>query len=283
MSVRLGWKKVMPELPEVETIVRVLEKSLINEEIKDIKLFYKPLLEKDSVFQISDLKGARFESFDRRGKFLIFNFSNGKSWVLHLRMEGKFHLYDSDTVLNKHTHMLIETENHHIHYLDTRKFSRMAVVEDLDKYFNDKNLGVEPFSSDFTAVYLYNAIHGSKRAIKGLLLDQSIVVGIGNIYADEILFASKVHPETSGNKLSKTKVKEIQEHTKTVLDTAIKQGGTTVRSYTSSLNVHGRFQVALKAYGQFGKPCVNCGSLLKKTKVSGRTSVYCERCQKVKR
>ena len=283
MLVKHGWMKAMPELPEVETIVRVLEKSLLHERVKEIKLFYKPLLEKDSKFPIEDIKGSKFESFDRRGKFLIFNFSNGKSWVLHLRMEGKFNLYDSETLPNKHTHLLIETENHHVHYLDTRKFSRMAVVDDLDNYFKEKNLGVEPFSVEFTPQYLYEAIHGSKRAIKGLLLDQSIVVGIGNIYADEILFASKVHPETTGSRLSKVKVKEMQEHIKTVLEAAIRQGGTTIRSYTSSLNVHGRFQVALNAYGQFGKPCANCGSILKKTKVSGRTSVYCERCQKVKR
>ena len=281
MLVKHGWMKAMPELPEVETIVRVLEKSLLHERVKEIKLFYKPLLEKDSKFPIEDIKGSKFESFDRRGKFLIFNFSNGKSWVLHLRMEGKFNLYDSETLPNKHTHLLIETENHHVHYLDTRKFSRMAVVDDLDNYFKEKNLGVEPFSVEFTPQYLYEAIHGSKRAIKGLLLDQSIVVGIGNIYADEILFASKVHPETTGSRL--VKVKEMQEHIKTVLEAAIRQGGTTIRSYTSSLNVHGRFQVALNAYGQFGKPCANCGSILKKTKVSGRTSVYCERCQKVKR
>ncbi len=273
----------MPELPEVETIVRVLEKSLIGEQVKKIRLFYKPLLETTSPYPLSVLEGAKFQSFDRRGKFLIFSFSNGKSWVLHLRMEGKFHLYDKEMPFDKHTHLWIETENHQVHYLDTRKFSRMAVVDDLDEYFIDKNLGVEPFSAEFTAKHLYDGIHNSKRAIKALLLDQKIVVGIGNIYADEILFASKVHPETMGAKVSKHKAKEIFENTKSVLDAAIKQGGTTVRSYTSSLNVHGRFQVALNAYGQFGKPCANCGSILRKTKVSGRTSVYCGKCQKVKR
>lgn len=283
MLVKLGWKNLMPELPEVETIVRVLEKSLMGETIKDINLFYKPLLELNSPFPLNVIKGARFESFDRRGKFLIFTFSNGKSWVLHLRMEGKFHLYDKKTPFDKHTHLWIETEKHQVHYLDTRKFSRMAVVDDLEAYFIEKNLGVEPFSNKFTAKHLYDGIHHSKRAIKSLLLDQRIVVGIGNIYADEILFASKVHPESLGNKITKQKAKELYENTKIVLEAAIKQGGTTVRSYTSSLNVHGRFQVALNAYGQYGKPCVNCGSILKKTKVSGRTSVYCGKCQKVKR
>lgn len=270
----------MPELPEVETIVRVLEKSLLNQKVNSIELRYEKLLEENSPYPLSVLLNRSFTGFDRRGKYLIFEFDHLYYWIVHLRMEGKFHLYDKETAPSKHTHLLIETQDHHVHYLDTRKFSRMAVTQDPDAYFASKKLGPEPFGLDLND--FYKNIKKSRRSIKNIILDQSVIVGIGNIYADEILFASSLHPLRKGTSIKKKEAALIAHHTELVLKAAIKQGGTTIRSYTSSLNVHGRFQVALNAYGQKGLACNRCSTIMEGMVIGGRSSVYCPQCQKVK-
>lgn len=276
-----GWE-TMPELPEVETIVRTLEKSLHGDTILDLELYYKPLLEEASPFDLSALKGATFIDFDRAGKYLIFKFDNGLNWVVHLRMEGKYYLYDTPTPKTKHTHLVIKTNYRQIHYLDTRKFSRMAVVSDLDGYLETKKLGYEPFDEGCTGKYFYDKVHRSTRAIKNILLDQSIITGLGNIYADEVLFDTQIHPLTKGTKITKKKSQEIVDSSQRILAKAIAEGGTTIRSYTSSLGVTGLFQVSLQAYGKEGKPCSRCGTTLKRMVISGRSSVFCPKCQKEK-
>ena len=270
----------MPELPEVETIVRTLERSLMNEQILNIEFLYPRLLETDSPYTLDDLRLQKFVGFSRRGKYLIFTFDHGLHWVLHLRMEGKFHLYEKEQVPDKHTHLIMQCKRQYIHYLDVRKFSRMAVVDDLEAYFIKKNLGIEPFDTQLSKTYLKTRMGKSERAIKGMLLDQSIVTGIGNIYADEILFATKIHPLRSGTSLKNKDYEALVRAIPEILQQAIEQGGTTIRSYTSALNVTGRFQVSLKAYGQYDQPCSVCNTHMKKTKVAGRTSVFCPHCQK---
>ena len=270
----------MPELPEVETIKNVLKHNLMNKTVKNVELFYQPLLEEDSEHDIKALENSQFTKFDRRGKFLIFGFSNGLYWVVHLRMEGKYHLYSEETPKSKHTHLILETEDQYVHYLDTRKFSRMAVTSDLDKYLETKNLGYEPWDEDLTVEFLRESFKNKKRAIKSSLLEQRYVTGIGNIYVDEILFRSKIHPNTAANKLNDTDLENIIKYTRLVLEQAIEEGGTTIRSYTSSLGVHGRFQVSLKAYGRKGEPCTVCGTEMSGTKIGGRSTVFCHVCQK---
>ena len=270
----------MPELPEVETIVRTLEKSLLNEKVVSLEFLYPQLLESDSPFNLNVLLHKRFVSFDRRGKFLNFGFEDDYHLIVHLRMEGKFHLYKEEITPTKHTHLIIQTESHWIHYLDVRKFSRMAVTQDPNQYFIEKNLGLEPFVEELTWQYLKGAMSKSTRSIKSMLLDQSIVTGIGNIYCDEILFDTKIHPLKKGTDLRNKDYKALVEAIPRILKRAISAGGTTIRSYTSALDVSGRFQISLKAYGQEGKPCAYCERPLTRIKVSGRSTVFCERCQK---
>lgn len=272
----------MPELPEVETIVRTLEKSLLGETINTAELYYEPLCEAQSQYTVKDLIGSRFTKFERRGKYLLFTFSNGLSMILHLRMEGKFHLYDSHYPISKHTHMLLRTMNHDIHYLDTRKFSRFAIVDNPQEYLEKKNLGLEPWDDGLDANYLFSKYQKTQRPIKSVLLDQSIITGIGNIYADEILYTMKIHPLTSARRITKKQCKELIPIVRETLEKAIQAGGTTIRSYTSQLNVSGRFQVELNAYGRSGQECKRCNTILEHVKISGRTSVYCPKCQKVK-
>lgn len=277
-----GWTLKMPELPEVETIVRVLETNLKHKKVLDVALYYTPLLEKDSL-PLNVLKNTHFTDFRRRGKYLIFEFNHTYKWIVHLRMEGKFHLYKDDTPKSKHTHLWMHVNDTYVHYLDTRKFSRMAVVRDEDAYFETKNLGMEPFDLNLTADYLYSAFQRKSKALKATLLDQSIVTGIGNIYADEILFRTKIHPLQPTNSMSLKCCAVLIEATQDVLSQAIKQGGTTIRSYTASLGVTGRFQVSLNAYGQEGKPCVRCANTMERIVVSGRGTVFCPYCQKIEK
>lgn len=272
----------MPELPEVETIIRTLEKSLLGDTILSVDLRYEPLLETTSPFTLDHLVGASFTEFKRKGKYLIFGFDNGLYWVVHLRMEGKYYLYNDLTPPTKHTHLLMTTNYRYIHYLDTRKFSRMAVVSDLDGYLASKNLGLEPFDEGFDGKYLASRAKRSTRAIKNILLDQSIISGLGNIYADEVLFDTAIHPLTKGTKLTYKHYEAIAQSSDKILTKAIAEGGTTIRSYTSSLGVTGLFQVSLKAYGQAGKPCSRCSTTLKRIIISGRSSVFCPECQKEK-
>lgn len=271
----------MPELPEVETIKRVLSHNLMNQTVRSIDLYYQPLLENES-YELRRLEQSQFVGFERRGKYLIFNFSNGLSWIVHLRMEGKFHLYDTYQPKSKHTHLILITEKTHVHYLDTRKFSRMAVVDDVDAYFEKRNLGLEPFDPKLNVAYLKRKLKNRTLAVKALLLDQTVITGIGNIYADEILYRTKLHPQSSVKRLKTEDLKHIILNTQAVLEKAIDEGGTTIRSYTSSLGVSGRFQVSLQAYGRFNQPCLRCGTFMEKVKVAQRTSVFCPTCQRVR-
>lgn len=273
----------MPELPEVETIIRTLEKSLMGKKITNINFIYPMLLETQSEFPLESLVGHRFIGFHRRGKYLWFEMSGGLHWIMHLRMEGKFYLYDHEVEPTKHTHCVITYDGGCIHYLDTRKFSRMAIVSSPLDYLETKKLGLEPFDSYLNGAYLYSKIHHSKRAIKNILLDQSLIAGIGNIYADEILYEAQIHPLTIGSKITKLQAQSLVDITRSILKHAIEAGGTTIRSYTSSLNVTGRFQINLKGYGQAGKPCERCGTAMTRINVGGRGTVFCEQCQKVKR
>lgn len=276
----IGWKISMPELPEVETIARTLKKSLQGKVFKDYKFYYPKLLEEDSDFDLSVLMNRELQDVFRRGKYLIFQFEGAYYWIVHLRMEGKFHLYEKKISKSKHTHLIIQIGETSLHYLDVRKFSRMAVTQDLELYFKKKKLGPEPFDDDFGITYLKDNLSHRRKAIKACLLDQNIVAGIGNIYADEILFACKLHPAMPAENLGENDYACLYEASRKILEQAIHAGGTTIRSYTSALNVSGRFQIDLKAYGRYDEPCYRCDTIMEKTKVAGRTSSFCPRCQK---
>ncbi|AMC93421.1 DNA-formamidopyrimidine glycosylase [Erysipelothrix larvae] len=272
----------MPELPEVETVVRTLEKSLMNETIESLDLRVPSLVEGASL-PLSACIFKTFRLFSRRGKYLIFGFDDASFLVVHLRMEGKFHLYKKgcEPAPTKHTHLIFKTHHYVVHYLDTRKFSRFALTNDLDAYLESKHLGLEPFDEQLTSSYLLKRYAHRTRCIKTILLDQSIIAGIGNIYADEILFACKINPQRQACSLSKRECDKIILNTRAVLHNAILQGGTTIRSYTSSLDVSGRFQISLNAYGRKGKPCHRCQTEMVGRKIDGRSTVWCPKCQKV--
>lgn len=279
----------MPELPEVETVKRTLETKIIDEEIINVELFHLPLIENVEPSQfINKLINQKIRKIERYGKYLIFILDT-VSIISHLRMEGKFFLKDKEEERNIHEHAIFTFKSGlTLRYHDTRKFGKMALVnttklDEIMEYKALKKLGPEANSDNLTENYLYEKLTKKKDPIKTALLNQEILAGLGNIYADEVCFLCKLHPLMPCNKLTKTDVLNIIKYSKYVLEGAIKAGGTTIRSYTSSLGVTGRFQLCLHVHTKENEPCENCGSIIKKIFVGGRGTYYCEVCQKNRR
>ncbi len=266
----------MPELPEVETVLRTLETKIKDKKIVDIKILYKPIVEDDDFKD--KLINQHFKEFIRRGKFLIFKMDN-IAFYSHLRMEGKYYILNESDPIDKHTHVIFYLDDgSQLRYHDVRKFGRMGLLLYQDNYDEFKNLGPEPFWNSFNEKYIKDYLKNNKKPIKEVLLDQSFVAGVGNIYADEILWAINVKPLRCANKLTKKEREALIIKTRDILNRAIKAGGTTIRSYTSSLGVTGRFQLSLNCHNQ--KLCDGCNGEIKKIRVGGRGTYYCPNCQK---
>lgn len=201
----------------------------------------------------------------------------------HLRMEGKYNIRKLGSPYDKHEHVsLIFDDDTELRYRDTRKFGRMLLIkkEEASQRKPLIELGLEPWDDKLTVEYLKGKFSTRKLPIKTVILDQGIVVGIGNIYADEILYMSRINPEKRANMLNKIELQNIIDNTKIVLEKAIKLGGTTIRTYTSSEGVHGRFQNELLVHNKEKEPCLSCGEKIIKIKVGGRGTYYCPNCQK---
>jgi len=271
----------MPELPEVETVRKGLIKKILNKKITNCNIIYKGIIafpDKDSF--IENITNQTINDIKRRGKFLLFELDD-YYLISHLRMEGKYFIKKPSENLNKHDHVIFTLNNkEELRYNDTRKFGKMHLVkrDELDLSPLSK-LGLEPWDESLTPEYLKEKLN-KKKAIKTLLLDQGIIVGIGNIYADEILFLSKINPETHGCNLTNKNRLDIIENTKKVLEKAIASGGTTIHTYTSVDGITGRFQQELLVHGKKSELCPNCKTEILKIVVNGRGTYYCPKCQK---
>ncbi len=271
----------MPELPEVETVKATLENLIKGEKIQDIDILYAPIIKGDPEVFKKRLIGQTFRKFKRRGKYLIFELDD-VALISHLRMEGKYFVQKRSEPIFKHTHVIFHFESlMDLRYDDTRKFGRMELRELSDEEI--KGLGQEPLSDDFNEEYALKYLKNNHKQIKALLLDQSFVAGIGNIYADEILFSAKIHPEERTLKLNPKDIKKLVFFTKEILSKAIEAGGTTIRSYTSSLGVSGRFQMNLRVHTKEGQMCPVCGSKIIKKRVASRGTYLCPKCQRLKK
>jgi formamidopyrimidine-DNA glycosylase len=267
----------MPELPEVETVVRTLEKQIQGRTITKVKVRYDKIITGDPRAFERKLKGETFRQFERRGKYLIFRMDH-VTLVSHLRMEGKYYIQSPEDPLTRHMHVIFSLDNgKELRYNDTRKFGRMELLP-LDYDFDHfKDLGPEPFDDKFNADYIHVYRKGKKTPLKSLLLDQSFTAGIGNIYADEILAACNLRPGRSCARITRKDEGNIALNTKKILKAAIKAGGTTIRTYTSSLGVTGRFQTSCSVHMQ--KICGRCGGKIEVKYIGGRSSYYCPHCQ----
>lgn len=273
----------MPELPEVETVKNTLKKNILNKKIKDIKIYYDKIIRNVNPNEFREkLIGQEFIDIKRRGKYLIF-ILNDYILVSHLRMEGKYNLM-KDEEINKHEHIVFEFDNDtNLRYHDVRKFGTMDLfdlmnLKELYKLEPLNRVSSDPFDEDYSFDEMYKKLNKSNKPIKTALLDQQIISGIGNIYVDEILFMSRLHPLTNSKTIDIEKVKEILENTKIVLTRAITLGGTTIKSFTSSHSISGKFQNELLVHTK--DTCPECMKKITKLKVGGRTSYICEDCQK---
>lgn len=273
----------MPELPEVETVKNTLKRLVLNKKIIDVDVWYTKIIEFPSSTEfIKKIKGQTINDIKRRGKWLVFELDD-YFMLSHLRMEGKYFIKRTQDELNKHEHVVFKLDSgEELRYRDTRKFGRMLLVnkDELTNVKQIKELGLEPWDETLTSSYLLEKYKNKRLPIKTVILDQSIITGIGNIYADEILFLSRINPLKVTSKLTESDCANIIKYTKEVLEQAIELGGTTIRTYESSEGVHGRFQNNLLVHNHVGEKCPNCQNIIEKIVVGGRGTYYCKVCQK---
>jgi formamidopyrimidine-DNA glycosylase len=274
---------IMPELPEVETVRRTLKNLILNKKIRDVDVFYSKMVRgvNEEEFK-SRVIGRTFLDIKRVGKYLIFILDD-VGLISHLRMEGKYFIKNADDPKDKHEHVIFYFEDGDtLRYNDTRKFGTfdLCELEDIDTLSPVSKLGYEPWDEGLTVKYLREKLKNKRIAIKTALLDQTIITGLGNIYVNEVLFLCQLNPEISAYKLKKKDLENVIYYSQKVLEKAIELGGTTIRSYTDSLGVTGRFQNELHVHDKEGEVCDVCGSLILKKKVNGRGTYYCPKCQK---
>ncbi len=274
----------MPELPEVETIRKTLKQLVTDKKITDVTIRWPKIIKQpDDIGHFKQLLvGETIYDIGRRGKFLLF-YLDEYVLVSHLRMEGKYKVTPSSDEIPKHTHVIFHfTDGTDLRYDDVRKFGTMHLFPK-GKELTEKpllQLGPDPFEEAYQLDYVIRHLRKTTRPIKAALLDQTIIAGLGNIYVDEVLFLSGVHPEIRANKLTKKAIKGIYENTYKVLDKAVQLGGTTIRSYVDGAGEMGMFQQQLFAYGQTDSPCKTCGTAIMKIKVAGRGTHICPICQR---
>ena len=268
----------MPELPEVETVTQSVKKHLLNHKFTLLNTNWSKVLHNFSVSDFNNhIKNKNISDVYRRGKFIIFDF-NGFVMAVHLRMTGKLYVKTSLDQSKKHISAYLKFSDKYLIFEDTRKFGRFYLYDNIN-YLNNK-LGIEPFSKDFTEKWLINGLKNKNRQMKQFLLDQSFIVGLGNIYTDEALWYAKIHPLSKSDDIPIVKVKELYKAIKKVLSESIKMGGTTIRDYTYDYSYVGNYALNLNAYGRKGQSCKRCGILITKYKIAQRGTFVCTKCQK---
>lgn len=270
----------MPELPEVETTLRGIIPHILHQRIKKVIIRQHQLRWKiPSNIQKLLVKKTITEA-ERRGKYILLKIIEG-NLIIHLGMSGHLKILTHNQPAQKHDHIDILFSNKKIlRFTDPRRFGAFLWAEgDAYQHFLLKTLGVEPLSKEFSAVYLFAQAQNKKASIKSLIMDSKIVTGIGNIYAAEALFAAGIHPKTSAQLLSIKRLQLLVKAIKTILNRAIKKGGTTLKDFSDSNGKPGYFSQQLKVYGRDGLSCLKCHSTLQSIKIGQRSTVYCKRCQ----
>ncbi|MFH5810390.1 DNA-formamidopyrimidine glycosylase [Companilactobacillus sp. FL22-1] len=275
----------MPEMPEVETVRRGLNSQVKGRKITHVEIRYQNLITGD-VKQFSEfVTGATITDVGRRAKFLLIHLDNGYTIISHLRMEGRYRISADPSAIDKHSHAIFSLDNgEKMIYNDVRKFGRMQLwpTAELSTNKSIMKLGPEPLSPDFTFEKLKPRIMRHRKDIKTVLLDQSGLSGLGNIYVDEVLWQVKIHPQTPANHLNDEDIKAIIVASNQEMESAIANGGSTVRSYIDATGHKGNMQNSLKVYGKEGTPCPRCKTEIEKIKVGGRGTHFCPKCQIVK-
>lgn len=272
----------MPELPEVETIRKVLLPIVKNNRIEKIDIYRSKTIEGDAKEFVEELTHETFLDVSRIGKYLIFHLTNDKVIISHLRMEGKYYEFLENEEDSKYAKVVYHLSNgKKLCYDDSRCFGILKLSNE-DSYLKEEmisKLGPEPFDvKDVKSIF--NKVKKVSKPIKTTLLDQTLITGLGNIYVDETLYASHIHPLTPANKITLKEWEVIIDNAKKILNIAIEMGGSTIKSYHPGKDIDGNFQTRIKIYGKQGETCPTCGHTFRFIKVGGRGTTFCPVCQR---
>lgn len=270
----------MPELPEVETTLRGVKPHLVKKVVTKV-VIRETRLRWPIPSELSNLlEGQTLRNITRRGKYLLMVFDHGQA-LIHLGMSGSLRIVDRQTPPKLHDHFDWEFGDTILRYHDPRRFGCLLWVEGdpLEHHLLAK-LGPEPLSDEFTGEFLYNRCRKRTQAIKQFIMDSHVVVGVGNIYANESLFMSRIKPIRKAGSLTRKECDDFVTHIKFVLERSITQGGTTLRDFVGGDGKPGYFAQQLLVYGRGGEPCTTCGKALKEVRMNDRTTVYCTQCQR---
>ncbi len=299
----------MPELPEVENLRQGLAKAILGQKIRRVEIRKPKLVSGKGTLRTASetkkrefqkgIQGEQFIGVKRRAKNLVFKLSHGKIILAHLKMSGQFVYkpsasskvvsgghpieFSEKELPNKHTHLIFELDRGMLYYNDTRMFGYILYFPSIKAFESQNhfvNYGVEPLSPLFTLKYFKEKLKNKTGKIKVALMDQKIVTGLGNIYADESLFAARIRPDREPSTLSSLEITRLRKEIIRILKRATKVGGSSVATYRLLDETRGNYAREHKVYGKEGQPCVNCGKPLKKTIIQGRTTIFCPRCQK---
>ncbi|MGB1159479.1 MAG: bifunctional DNA-formamidopyrimidine glycosylase/DNA-(apurinic or apyrimidinic site) lyase [Porticoccaceae bacterium] len=268
----------MPELPEVETTLRGIEPFVSAQQITQLRV-RQPALRWPVTDNIEALmQGQYIRSVTRRAKYLIFHLDHG-SLLVHLGMSGSLRIVNNDQSWRKHDHIHMQLSNDRgLRYHDPRRFGCWLWTADYHPQLKD--LGPEPLSAQFNGDWLYQRSRGRKLAVKPFIMTNSVVVGVGNIYASEALFRSGIRPDRAAARISSARYQRLAQHIKEVLAAAIDLGGTTLRDFVNTEGQPGYFQQTLDVYGRAGQHCNVCQGVLREIRLGQRSSVFCHNCQR---
>ena len=270
----------MPELPEVENLVRGLSSRILGLTILDVRCHFPAVVGPDPGCFAEAVRGHRVQELHRHGKYLFFLMDRDVVIALHLRMTGQLLLVPREQTPDKHTHLelLLSDRSQKLVFRDVRKFGRLKVLEgSISRFVEEKKLGADAL--EISTETLHGAFQKTSRIIKAVLLDQRILAGLGNIYTDEILFREGISPLREASSLSYEQTDSLRRTIRSVLRAAIRGRGTTISDYVDARGESGSFQDSLLVYSRAGLPCPRCGRQIVKTKVAGRGTYSCPNCQ----
>jgi formamidopyrimidine-DNA glycosylase len=269
----------MPELPEVETTRRGLEPLLRNQRISDLVVREPRLrwpIDSDLPHRI---QGQKISSVSRRGKYLLVELEDS-SLLIHLGMSGSLRFLRQPGAPLKHDHYDLVLESGVVRYNDPRRFGSLHLAQNPGQHALLRNLGPEPLQPDFDGAYLWHRCRGRRTAVKQLIMNGEVVVGVGNIYANEALFRAGIHPSRPAGRISRQRLERLCEEIRTVLEHALRSGGTTLRDFVGSDGRPGYFRQELLVYEREGEPCLNCGQPIRRRVIGQRASYFCPACQR---
>jgi len=274
----------MPELPEIETVKRTLEPLICGTTIIKSQIIRPEIVAHPGAAEFRErICNQRIAATGRRGKYLLIHLDSGDTLIAHLRMTGRMLCTPPEHPLHPHTHAIFTLDNgRELRFADTRRFGRLWLLGagESDDFSGIHRLGIEPFDQAFGAAYLKEKLSRRHIAIKQGILDQSVIAGLGNIYADEVLFAAAVAPFRRTDSMTDTQWQSVAAAICPILNSAISRNGTTFSDYLDGAGREGENMPYLQAYKRAGRACNRCGETMVRTKIGGRSTFYCPNCQK---